>query len=299
MKNIKFFFIGIFLPIYVNFAVENISYLYENNFYSQEGTYNTLKFQTAFCKMQGYDTTKRENSFGPSLFTSGKIQFGVGLSSLYFGDIPNEEGLLTCGMCLNITNIKRMPTFSNDLTTFEPKTQITTPFLAMVFDQCKDPICQQDGFLDFDIYSNIPSNNIEHIEWNAIECPIDENDTIELLFCSENTCNVQNIYQNTTIFGDLISPYFMSIIPRNMRIPIQKIQVMRNNNWKDLKYISAIGWTWTFPFDKTKDIQLRIISYLGDIIELKIPINTIVNKPISLPYRGGIIYDTQLNFYKN
>lgn len=298
IRSLKFLLFGTCLSVSFGYesVLENVTYLYDNTFHSHEGTYNTLTHQTGFCKMQGYDTTSRKNSFGPSLYTSGKVHFGVGLSSLYFGNVPNEEGLLTCGMCLNITNIKRIPTFSNDLTNYEPNTEIQTPFLAMVFDQCKDPICQQEGFLDFDIYSSIPNYNIESIEWNAIECPTDENDTIELLFCSKDTCNVQNIHSKDTKFGELISKYFFSIIPRNMRIPIQKIQVQKNKKWVDLVYISAIGWTWTFLFDKTQDIQLRIISYLGDVLDVEIPIHTITNKTISIPYRGGIVYDTHLNF---
>ena len=277
---------------------EDVSLLYESMFHSEGGgTYNRLTYQSGFCKMQGYDTTNRATSLGPSIYTSGKVLFGVGLSSYYFGNIPNEEGLLTCGMCLNITKIERMPEFSMDLTVFEPEKEISTvPFLAMVFDQCNDPICQQEGFLDFDIYSEIPSKNIKMMEWNAVACPVDEKDTIELLFCTKDTCNVQNVFSNQVPFGSIINQYFVSIIPRNMRIPIQMIQVKNNEKWTDLIYISAIGWTWPFLFDKDKNIHLRIESYLGNVLEVEIPIEKIKATPISLAYRGGIIYDTFLNF---
>ena len=291
-------FIGriLFFLFSYEYISQNVTHLYNNTFQSNEGTYNILTYQTGFCKMQGYDTTNRKNSFGPSLFTSGKIQFGVGLSSIYFGDIPNQEGLLTCGMCLNVTNIKTMPKFSNDLTYFEPTSEIDTPFLVMVFDQCKDLICQQEGFLDIDIYGRIPNKNIQSIEWTGIECPTDENDTIELLFCTENTCNINDIYEENILFGELISENFFSIIPRNMRIPIQKIQVFKNDYWIDLVYVSAIGWTWPTLFNKNSDFHIRIISYKNDIIELTIPIENIKKTPISIAYRGGIIFDTYLNF---
>ena len=29
------------------------------------------------------------------------------------------------------------------------------PFLAMVFDQCTDAICDQTGYLDFDVYNEL------------------------------------------------------------------------------------------------------------------------------------------------
>jgi hypothetical protein len=32
---------------------------------------------------------------------------------------------------------------------------VTVPFLAMVFDQCTDPICDQTGYLDFDVYNEL------------------------------------------------------------------------------------------------------------------------------------------------
>lgn len=32
---------------------------------------------------------------------------------------------------------------------------ISVPFIAMVFDQCTDPICDQTGYLDFDVYNEL------------------------------------------------------------------------------------------------------------------------------------------------
>lgn len=35
------------------------------------------------------------------------------------------------------------------------KRNISVPFIAMVFDQCTDPICDQTGYLDFDVYNEL------------------------------------------------------------------------------------------------------------------------------------------------
>lgn len=267
-------------------------------YHSDEGTYNTLINQYGFCKMQGIQTTNRENSLGPSIYTSGKVQFGVGLSSLYFGDIPNKEGKLTCGMCLNITKIYPFPTFSNDLTSFDENIDIKTPFSVMVFDQCKDPICKQEGFLDFDIYSNIPPNNIDFIEWNTIECPIDDSDTIELLFCSSTSCNTNYKYNERKLWRDIVNPYFLTVIPRNMKVPIEFIKVWNSelSNYEDLDYISSIGWTFPFSFLKDENLDLNIISLMGEKINIKISIKKLLKSKILLEYNGGILYNTKKQF---
>ena len=248
--------------------------------------------------MQGIQTTNRENSLGPSIYTSGKVQFGVGLSSLYFGEEPNKEGKLTCGMCLNITKIHPFPKFSNDLTSFEENMDIKTPFSVMVFDQCKDTICKQEGFLDFDIYSNIPSNNIDFIEWNIIECPTDDSDTIEFLFCSSTSCNTNYKYNEIKLWKDIVNPYFITMIPRNMKIPIQSIEVWNSklNQYKDLEYISSIGWNFPFSFLKDENLDLNIISLMGEKINIKISIEKLLNSKILLEYNGGILYNTKKQF---
>jgi len=60
----------------------------------------------------------------------------------------------------------------------------------MVFDQCKDEICES-GFLDFDIYNKkqpVSFGNISGIKWRGVECPVQE-DKLEYLICSQNTSN--------------------------------------------------------------------------------------------------------------
>ena len=291
------FFLGILFLTFCGIVCNKIEKINGENIQGYLGTFNILTEQVGFCKMQGYDTTNRENSYGPSIYTSGRVQFGVGLSSIYFGDVPNDEGRETCGMCLNITKVQNFPKFSNDLTLFFPNTKIETPFTVMVFDQCKDPICQQDAFLDFDIYGNIPSTNIKFLEWHPIDCPIHkEEDFIELLFCSKDTCNDHNIYTEKIPFHHVIDKYFVSIIPRNMRIPIKRISILKKNEWVEMNYISAIGWIFPFEFDFTSNIFLQFESSKSDILQMEIQISTLLDTPIQLEYRGGIIFNTGFNF---
>ena len=42
---------------------------------------------------------------------------------------------------------------SND--SWDYNRNISVPFIAMVFDQCTDPICDQTGYLDFDVYNEL------------------------------------------------------------------------------------------------------------------------------------------------
>ena len=287
----------------ISYEPQDVEYLQNNLFQSDTGgTYNTMTNQVGFCKMQSFDTISRETSLGPSIFTSGKTTFGVGLSSLYFGNIPNEEGRLTCGMCLNITKLENFPIFSDDLTLYEKDTEMETPFTVMVFDQCNDPICQEEGFLDFDIYSDIPSRNIQFIEWNAIDCPTDEKDKIELLFCTKDTCNVENMKNfltNEKTFSDVVYPYFVSLIPRNMKIPIAMIKIWNPSveMFEEMIYISSIGWTFPFLFDKEeKDIKLLLISYNDIEINITIPMKELLNTKILTEYAGGVMYQTKEQF---
>lgn len=56
-------------------------------------------------------------------------------------------------MCIEVTKVENMPELGDELTTWSSGSNITVPFIAMVFDQCTDPICDESGYLDFDVYS--------------------------------------------------------------------------------------------------------------------------------------------------
>ena len=46
-----------------------------------------------------------------------------------------------------MTKVSNMPEMSDDLTSWNYDKNMTVPFLAMVFDQCTDSICDQTGKL--------------------------------------------------------------------------------------------------------------------------------------------------------
>jgi len=247
---------------------QDILYMYNNILYSNIGTYNNMKNQTGYCKMTGFNTVSRNTSFGPPLFTSGRVQFGVGLSHFQFGSLNNPsvdnkpEGSLTCGMCINITSISNFPLFNNELTNYT-NINTSTSHIVMVFDQCNDLICTS-GFLDIDVYADniFFKSNTYNISWSAIDCPIYEDEKIEYLLCTVDTCNAQDTkYLNSSNFGDLFSPYYFSITLRNMKRPINSVAILIDNNYKELPYISGSGYTYNGYFQE-EILQIEIVDIL-------------------------------------
>ena len=247
---------------------QDIPCMFSNIITSPIGTYNSLVEQTAYCKLQGFDTNSRISSKSPKMFQDGRIKFGVGLSHKQFGSLQEKswmdsvEGSLTCGMCIEVLDIENMPEFNDELTNWNYLQEIKTPFIAMVFDQCKDDICES-GFLDFDIYNSkqpVSFGNIADIKWRAIECPVQE-DKLEYLICSQNTCNSSNQKKNN--FINVFSRNWFSLIIRNNRIPILEVYLYNNiqNKYIKLKYKSSIGYvSENFPQNENK-MKLRIVSY--------------------------------------
>ena len=231
---------------------QDIPCMFSNIITSPIATYNSLVEQTAYCKLQGFNTNSRLSSQTPKMFQDGRVTFGVGLSHKQFGSLQENnkwmdaiEGSLTCGMCIEILNIEKMPEFNKELTNWDYFTPKKTPFIAMVFDQCKDEICES-GFLDFDIYNNLQPvsfGNINNIKWKAVECPVQE-DKLEYLICSQNTCNFSDKKQNK--FINVFSRNWFSIIIRNQRIPILKVFLydIEKQYFQELKYESAVGYIY-------------------------------------------------------
>lgn len=278
---------------------QDILFLYSTIFHSDIGTYNDMKNQTGFCKMTGFNTISRNTSYGPDLFTSGRVQFGVGLSQFQFGSNTimsvdkKTQGQLVCGMCINITGINNLPKFNFELDSHE-KVNEESSYIAMIFDQCTDPICTS-GFLDIDVYDdNIFSNgNTNNITWTAIDCPTYENEKREYLLCSKDTCNKQNTkYINVNTFGELFDPTFFNIIVRNMKRPIKNLYIFVNGKYEELEYVSGNGYTWYGEKDEFKETQLKIklIDYLDNIYFDKYNLNDILNLHPTVDYTGGVIF---------
>lgn len=59
------------------------------------------------------------------------------------------QGAAACGMCIEVLAVDNMPSLNDQLTKWDYKKNITVPFIAMIFDQCTDPICEWNGYLDF------------------------------------------------------------------------------------------------------------------------------------------------------
>lgn len=258
--------------------------MFSNIITSPIGTYNSLIEQTAYCKMQGFNTNSRFSSQSPKMFQDGRVTFGVGLSHKQFGSLQENnrwmnsvEGSLTCGMCIEVLDIQKMPEFNSQLTDWDYSTEIKTPFIVMVFDQCKDEICGS-GFLDFDIYNKkqpVSFGNISGIKWRAVECPVQE-DKLEYLICSQNTCNFTDKKQKK--FFDVFTRNWFSIIIRNHRIPILEVFLynFEHQKYKKLEYKSSIGFVSSDNFKEQKKnenkMKIKIITYDNkehfDIIDL-------------------------------
>jgi hypothetical protein len=268
-------------------------------FYSQIGTYNDMKKQTGYCKMTGFKTVSRSTSSGPALFTSGRVEFGVGMSQYQFGGliVPSvnfkTEGQLVCGMCINITKIDNFPILNNELTNYT-KINSTSSHIAMVFDQCDDPICTS-GFLDIDIYVDdiFHQGFTQNIHWTAIDCPTFPNERREYLLCSDITCNANSIqYLNASTFKTLFNPRYIQIVVRNTIRPISSFYLMINNTYVPLNYISASGYTWESweaPFNE-KHFNFKLKDYLGNIYYESFLVNDILNLKPNTNYHGGVLF---------
>ena len=278
-------------------VAQDIPCMFSNIITSPIATYNSLIEQTAYCKMQGFHTNSRISSKSLKMFQDGRVKMGVGLSHKQFGSLQEKgwmdsvEGSLTCGMCIEVLDIKKMPEFNNQLTDWDYFTPIKTPFIAMVLDQCKDEICKS-GFLDFDIYNEkqpTSFGDIENIKWKGIECPVFE-DKLEYLICSQNTCNLSN--KKKKKFINVFSRNWFSLIIRNNRIPILEVYLFhfQNNNFEKLEYESSIGFVASNTIsEKENKLRLKIITYDQkehfDIIDL----NKYFNKDTTDGYNGGML----------
>jgi hypothetical protein len=278
---------------------QDVPYMFENTFYSKIGTYNNMKLQTGFCKMTGFETVSRNTSDGPPLFTSGRVQFGVGLSHYQFGStiVPslynNTEGSMTCGMCINITHIENLPILNNELTDYDP-TNSTKWHIAMIFDQCADPICTS-GFLDIDVYAdNIFAKSFtRNIVWHAIDCPIMENEPPQFLLCTVNTCNSQNeAYKYVSTFKELFEPTYFYIVVRNLKRPLMCFHMKVNETFIQLPFISGTGFTWnnyTQPFAEENFIFM-MTDVFGNVTYQYFKTDNILNIQPTCSYTGGVLF---------
>lgn len=255
------------------------------------GSYNSFLEQVGYCKAQSFETRSRNTSSSPSVFQSGKVLFGVGLSHVQF-----QHSIVSCGKCIQVITIDRFYSFNNELTQWSYQEPNHGNFTVIVFDECTDPICES-GFLDFDIYNDkqpVAYGNPIGLSWQFVPCPVEKDDYIEFLICLGYDACLENNREGQTmeeLYSQAISDNWVALYPRNFRISITSVRLQGqdlhdNQSWLWItsssvllqEMIWKIEWTnqdksqqswlldWTFYFDK-------ITSY---------------------GYRGGYIFQTQL-----
>lgn len=267
--------------------------------FSALGTYNNMQNQLGYCKMTGFNTISRSTSSGPPLFTSGRVKFGVGLSKHNFGSdtissISNKvQGQLACGMCLNITYIDNLPQLNFELT--DHNKTFTKHAIAMVFDQCNDPICTEN-FLDIDVYDNniFHQGNTQNIFWTAIECPMLKNEKPEYLICTDITCKQQDTkYLQVNQFKQLFNPYYFTITIRNYIRPITNLFIRFYDEFIELPYIASIGYVfngYSFKTSFNEDtLYIKFIDANNNYYYDNFNMTKLLNTKTTTDYHGGIV----------
>ena len=250
----------------------------------QVSSYNSFREQVGFCRMQSFFTTSRSTSGSVPMFLDGRISFGVGLSSLTMKD----SGVMACGMCLNVTSAHRFFSWDTELTRWLEPQPPDRWFLAMVFDECTDPVCGP-GYLDFDIYSEtqpVQHGNPYGVEWHPVPCPVLPHEYVEYLLCTAQTCHQQD--PPSPPMEDLTTTVrYWSLTIRNTRVPLRAVWVLLLDTglWFPLRLENA--WVWDAgPFDLGKNMTVRMLDQEYKTIE-----DTFLVKQgtISPAYHGGIL----------
>lgn len=208
------------------------------------GSYNSFLKQVGYCKQQSFETVSRSTSTTPSVFQSGKVLFGVGLSHAQF-----HRSIVSCGRCIEVLSVDRFYQFSPELTAWDYQQPNHGNFTVMVFDECTDPICES-GFLDFDVYNEgqpVAYGNPTNLSWRFVPCPVGEEDKIEFLLClGYDSCQVQNEEGRhvENLYLRANQDNWLTLYPRNFRTSITAVKV-QGVALEDIQ-----SWTWK-SLDKT------------------------------------------------
>jgi hypothetical protein len=217
------------------------------------------------------------------MFMDGRISMGVGLSNVQFRD-----SVSSCGRCLIIHQSDNFASIDYELSSWNVSSEKTnkTSHIAMVFDQCADPICT-DGFLDFDIYSvdqPVRYDNPKNVLWEFVACPVLPHESIELLICLSTTCKAQDVTPDTiehALYAS--SPYYWSLYIRNARLPIKTVYI------PEYKYFlkDQNGWVFDSFFDFYSPFTIQLDSLAPILINLS------DYKP-DMDYHGGLLIPTNV-----
>lgn len=265
-----------------------------HEFFVGNASYNSLIQQVAYCKMQGFDTVSRATSMGPKMFMDGRVKFGVGLSDVQF-----QGRTSSCGQCINVTQIENFFEFNEALTIWNESQPIQTPFTVFVMDQCTDEVCKS-GYLDFDIYS--PTQPVMHgnpfgLEWEFVDCPV-ENDPMEVLVCfGPNTCNKQDDEGRHVeeVFREAIAHGYWFMYVRNFRVPIVRIVVHIDGGVYPMVDDSGWKWMhWDHREDMTKPWTIEFVGVNGVSKSFNISWTKYLRDMTTPGYRGGYIVQTDV-----
>ena len=256
-----------------------------------EGSYNSFLRQVGFCKQQSFDTLSRNTSTAPSVFQSGKVLFGVGLSHVEF-----QRSIVSCGRCIHVSSVDRFYEFNEELTAWDYTKPNHGNFTVMVFDECTDPICKS-GFLDFDIYHEkqpVAYGNPTNLTWEFVPCPVGEEDRIGFLLCmgyascralDEEGRYVEDVYM------EAIQDNWLNVYPRNFRTSITAVEVQGvaledTQSWVwtsgNRTPLVDVGWRigWTNEDGSQQSWVLNWTDYFG--------------QTTTPGYRGGLVVQTDL-----
>lgn len=249
-----------------------------------DASYNSFRHQTGFCFLQGYDTVSRSTSAGMPMFLDGRVRIGVGLNDEDF-----HHSTSRCGACLTVHRVSNFGIFDDELISWNG-TGTASPFVAMVMDQCTDPICTK-GWLDFDIYSEtqpVAGGNPADLEWSFRPCPVLPSETIGLLLCTSVSCHPHDPEGRRTV--DVISgadAAYAALYVRNARLPILGIShgvhgdLLDRNGW----VISGETISWWDAW------ELTLFWEGSGSRTVRLSLHELAAEPTAVGYRGGILID--------
>ncbi len=268
---------------------------------SHQGSYNSFVNQVGFCKQQGFDTVSRATSQGPPMFLAQRVMIGVGLSNDMFAD-----SMSSCGRCLEITSLENFWAFDETLTHYSYKEPwpVNVSFIAMVMDQCKDPVCR-DGYLDFDVYSHDQPTrfgNPQNIEWTFVDCPVGQ-EPLELLLClGPRTCQEDDPETRTVqqVWQDAAQSSYFTMYIRNARVPVVAVDMVLadgarvpledNQSWQwsypeTGSFLAQETWTFLFTTADKRAVEVAVDWY---------PFVVHPDQCTTPGYRGGLVYTTDV-----
>jgi len=147
----------------------------------------------------------------------------------------------------------------------------------------------------------VEKGNPYDLEWRAIDCPVGDVHKFEYLFCAPGTCNAQDPEDSNTKFGTKFNGNWWTLIMRNHRIPVIKVEVMTPSTkvFHELLFVAGAGWVWqgaTYDTTKTDNFEIRLLSADGQVVTEKVSHKLVLDAMASPGYRGGVLVTGEEQF---